>query len=144
MKYCLKCGKEIMDEAVVCPGCGCAVEQKKSAVPQKTYEQAIQCSAACCAISAVLLVLGIAVALFVSALLGAILCLAAEIIAVIPNTNVQKLFKKNNSHITDKKALKAAEKALRKELKQKNKAYAVASVVSVAALICVIVFAMLM
>ena len=25
MKYCEKCGKEIMDEAVVCPGCGCAV-----------------------------------------------------------------------------------------------------------------------
>lgn len=26
MKYCSKCGKEIMDEAVVCPGCGCAQE----------------------------------------------------------------------------------------------------------------------
>ena len=25
MKFCQKCGKEIMDEAVVCPGCGCAV-----------------------------------------------------------------------------------------------------------------------
>lgn len=26
MKYCSKCGKEIMDEAVICPGCGCAQE----------------------------------------------------------------------------------------------------------------------
>ncbi len=26
MKYCSKCGKEIMDEAVVCVNCGCAVE----------------------------------------------------------------------------------------------------------------------
>lgn len=26
MKYCSKCGKEIMEEAVVCPGCGCLVE----------------------------------------------------------------------------------------------------------------------
>lgn len=26
MKYCSKCGKEIMDKAVVCPGCGCAQE----------------------------------------------------------------------------------------------------------------------
>jgi len=26
MKYCVKCGKELMDEAVFCPGCGCAVE----------------------------------------------------------------------------------------------------------------------
>lgn len=24
MKYCSKCGKELLDEAVVCPGCGCA------------------------------------------------------------------------------------------------------------------------
>ena len=26
MKYCSKCGKEIMDEAVICPECGCAQE----------------------------------------------------------------------------------------------------------------------
>lgn len=26
MKYCSKCGKEIMDEALICPGCGCAQE----------------------------------------------------------------------------------------------------------------------
>ena len=25
MKFCSKCGKEIVDEAVVCPNCGCAV-----------------------------------------------------------------------------------------------------------------------
>ncbi len=25
MKFCQKCGKEIMDEAVVCPSCGCMV-----------------------------------------------------------------------------------------------------------------------
>ena len=25
MKYCQKCGKELMDEAVICPCCGCAV-----------------------------------------------------------------------------------------------------------------------
>ncbi len=28
MKYCSKCGKEIMDEAVICPGCGCSQETK--------------------------------------------------------------------------------------------------------------------
>ena len=27
MKYCTHCGKEIMDEAVICPGCGCATEK---------------------------------------------------------------------------------------------------------------------
>ena len=25
MKYCSKCGRELFDEAVVCPGCGCAI-----------------------------------------------------------------------------------------------------------------------
>ena len=25
MKFCQKCGKEIMDEAVICPGCGCKI-----------------------------------------------------------------------------------------------------------------------
>ena len=25
MKFCQTCGKEIMDEAIVCPNCGCAV-----------------------------------------------------------------------------------------------------------------------
>lgn len=29
MKYCQKCGKEIMDETVICPGCGCKVEGEK-------------------------------------------------------------------------------------------------------------------
>lgn len=41
MKYCAKCGKEIMDEAVICPNCGCAPEETKNvqkqevAVPKK-------------------------------------------------------------------------------------------------------------
>lgn len=28
MKYCSKCGKEIMDDAMICPGCGCSQENK--------------------------------------------------------------------------------------------------------------------
>lgn len=28
MKYCSKCGKEIMDDAVICPGCGCPQDNK--------------------------------------------------------------------------------------------------------------------
>lgn len=26
MKYCSKCGSEIMEEAIICPKCGCAVD----------------------------------------------------------------------------------------------------------------------
>ena len=29
MKFCQNCGKEIADEAVICPGCGCAITKAK-------------------------------------------------------------------------------------------------------------------
>ena len=32
MKYCGKCGKEIMDEAVICPNCGCSTKDETKAV----------------------------------------------------------------------------------------------------------------
>ncbi len=42
MKFCEKCGKEMMDEAVICPFCGCAANQQgkaadavKPAVPKR-------------------------------------------------------------------------------------------------------------
>lgn len=31
MKFCEKCGKQIADEAIICPGCGCAVASVKKA-----------------------------------------------------------------------------------------------------------------
>lgn len=34
MKFCSKCGKEIMDEAVVCPSCGCAQANAPTATGQ--------------------------------------------------------------------------------------------------------------
>ncbi len=30
MKYCSKCGNQVFDEAVICPKCGCEVEQKQN------------------------------------------------------------------------------------------------------------------
>lgn len=30
MKYCTHCGKELLDEAVICPGCGCATNYKNT------------------------------------------------------------------------------------------------------------------
>ena len=33
MKYCEKCGKEIHDEAVVCPSCGCSTQAKPAPAP---------------------------------------------------------------------------------------------------------------
>lgn len=37
--FCQKCGKEIMDEAVICPGCGCMVKNaEKPVVAEITAE----------------------------------------------------------------------------------------------------------
>lgn len=33
MKYCAKCGNELMDEAVICTKCGCAVQQISTTAP---------------------------------------------------------------------------------------------------------------
>ena len=87
------------------------------------YERAINCSLLCVLISAVLLIAAVAVWWFVNIYVGYFLCLAGELIALIPNTRVQRLFKKANSHIADKKQRKTMEKALRKDLKKKNGAY---------------------
>lgn len=38
MKYCTHCGKELMDEAVICVGCGCAVPGARG---KSTYNPAI-------------------------------------------------------------------------------------------------------
>ena len=35
MKYCSQCGKELVDEAVVCPNCGCAVQTPVSQQEEK-------------------------------------------------------------------------------------------------------------
>ena len=33
MKYCAQCGAQLVDEAVVCPKCGCAVAPTKTVAP---------------------------------------------------------------------------------------------------------------
>ena len=43
MKYCFKCGKELVDEAVVCPGCGCA----QNNVPAKNQNDSSSFGWAC-------------------------------------------------------------------------------------------------
>lgn len=36
MKYCSKCGNELLDEAVMCPKCGCMVENRAEENKTKT------------------------------------------------------------------------------------------------------------
>ena len=39
-KFCCHCGKEIMDEAVICPGCGCPVQTVNS-TPKEETDQSV-------------------------------------------------------------------------------------------------------
>lgn len=32
MKYCSKCGKELVDEAIICTGCGCSVQYENHSI----------------------------------------------------------------------------------------------------------------
>ena len=39
MKFCSHCGKELMDEAVICPGCGCPVQSDKTGELSKESDE---------------------------------------------------------------------------------------------------------
>lgn len=40
MKFCQTCGKEIMEQAVICPNCGCAVTQSSGKKTQAQNDKA--------------------------------------------------------------------------------------------------------
>ena len=138
MKFCSKCGKEIMDEAVICPGCGCAVarEFKKDEV---SYENCLKGTVTTNIVSAVVIALGIVCWLIINMWAGAILCLVAELIALIPNTRIQKAFKQNGLN-GNSKEIKAKKKDIIKDLKSKNRAYSFSKVLAIIALVLLIIF----
>lgn len=138
MKYCEKCGKEIMEEAVVCPGCGCAVvkEIKKTEV---SYENCIKGAVTTNIVSAVVIALGIICWLLINMWIGAILCLVSEFIALSPNSKVQKAFKQNGLN-GNSKEIKAKRKEIIKDLKSSNRAYSFSMVLAIIALVLLIIF----
>ena len=42
MKYCSKCGNQVMDEAVICPKCGCPVENTGSVAQQNNNNNNVE------------------------------------------------------------------------------------------------------
>ncbi len=38
MKYCSHCGKEVLDDAIICPGCGCSVQYGNNNVQQSKVQ----------------------------------------------------------------------------------------------------------
>lgn len=142
MKYCTKCGKEIMDEAAICPGCGCAVGQTAAVTAEVSYDNCVKGASTTNSISAVVLALGVACALFVNVWVGVVLCLVAELVALSPNSKWQKTFKSNNSTL-QKNDFKAKAKECQKELKAKYVAFKFSFILGYIALACLIVFVLL-
>lgn len=46
MKICQKCGKELFDQAVICPNCGCAVEEQTQSQPIESGAESAPCTEA--------------------------------------------------------------------------------------------------
>lgn len=138
MKFCEKCGKEIIDEAVICPGCGCSIE-KEVKTKEVSYDDCVKGTATTNIISIVAIALGVVCWLFVNMWIGAILCLVAEFIALSANSKLQKAFKQNG--LTGKsKEDKEKRKAIMKELKSKNPAYKFSMVLAVIACVLLVIF----
>ncbi len=138
MKFCQKCGKEIMDEAVMCPGCGCSIE-KEVRIKEVSYDDCVKGTATTNIISIVVIALGVVCWLLVNMWIGAILCLVAEFIALSANTKLQKAFKQNGL-TGNSKEVKEKKKAIMKDLKSKHPAYKFSRVLAVIALVLLIIF----
>jgi len=140
MKFCEKCGKEIVDEAVECPGCGCAIQnESKLEKKEVAYEDLVKGAATKNIISAIVIVVGIVCWLFVNMWVGAILCLVAEFVALSTNSKVQNAFKQNGL-TGNSKETKEKKKAIVKELKSKNAAYSFSFVLAAVALVLLVFF----
>lgn len=57
MKFCTKCGKEIFDEAIICPHCGCSTESTNTL--KKVNSEDDQVSVGLCILAALIPLFGI-------------------------------------------------------------------------------------
>lgn len=57
MKYCEKCGNELLDEAIMCPKCGCSVGGKQPTKQQDEHARN-QAKGAIMIIAAIAIILG--------------------------------------------------------------------------------------
>lgn len=85
MKYCTHCGKEVVDEAIICPNCGCSVQygntasnlnkgsagysQQRPAQPNQSYNADLDSYSSMCVVGFVFA--------FLSPLIGLILSIVA-------------------------------------------------------------------
>ena len=106
MKYCSKCGKELLDEAVICVGCGCAVEimhsnQKTKNVPDKEVscdylENHSRNLIMYIVLSCVSLIFGVVAFLLINVWIGVSITFLSLVFAIIPHSFVKKEVRKLN------------------------------------------------
>ena len=135
MKYCSKCGKELLDEAVICVGCGCAVEaQRSNQITQITLDTEVKCyyleknhrkfmTFVIAGFS--LLLLGIISFLLINIWVGALVTFLSLFFAIIPQNLVKKEIKKSN--------LGTEEKAYTKRIIKKYNYYKLSFIIMVVA-----------
>ena len=140
MKFCQRCGEEIMDEEVFCPGCGCTVA-KEFEKTEISYEKCVKAAVTTDILSAVAIALGIICWLLINMWVGVILCLAAEFIALSTDLNLQRAFKRNG---LNRKSKEDKEKmgTIKKNLKSENPAYKFSTALAVIAMVLAVVFAL--
>ena len=113
-----------------------------AAASRTSYDSCVQGALTTNILAALLLVLGIVCTLWLSALVGCILCLAAELVVLIPNSKWQKAFRKSND-ISDKTEYKKLARQCRKDLKARHPAYRFSFVLAVVSLVFLILSALL-
>ena len=92
-------------------------------------------------LSAVAIVLGIICWLLINMWVGVILCLAAEFIALSPDSNLQRAFKRNGLNRKSKED-KEKMRTIKRNLKSENPAYKFSAVLAVIAVVLAVVFAL--
>ena len=140
MKFCQRCGEEIMDGEVFCPGCGCTVA-KEIEKTEISYAKCVKVAVKTAILSAVAIVLGIICWLLINMWVGVILCLAAEIIALSPDSNLQRAFKRNGLNRKSKED-KEKMRTIKRNLKSENPAYKFSAVLAVIAVVLAVILAL--
>ena len=112
MKFCQRCGEEIMDGEVFCPGCGCTVA-KEIEKTEISYAKCVKIAATTAILSAVAIVLGIICWLLINMWVG-----------VISKEDKEKM------------------RTIKRNLKSENPAYKFSTVLAVIAVVLVVVFAL--
>ena len=113
MKYCQKCGKELLDEAVICVGCGCSIapivtEENAFVSEEEILEKAenvIAKSKMFPIISLALWVIAVVVYLFVHTLVGVVILCVAAICTFVISIKLNSVFNTANIQKSKKKEL---------------------------------------